>query len=214
MGQGWPEAPWSADYHPQTPNLHCNQRNARRRAGGRLAGVRLALLPEPAAGGFGMAVADGSLDGTRFRLRQITAEVYASGVREIRNIGTGSFGSALLVEVTETRERLVAKKISLEHLADGDRDRALNEAALLRSLRHPNITEYFGSFVSANTLHILMEFCSGGSLQQVLSRRERNEEVFDEEEVTLTLAVPLAVALARALALAPTLTRTRTLTDP
>ena len=28
-----------------------------------------------------------------------------------------------------------------------------------------------------------MEFCSGGSLQQVLSRRERNEEVFDEEEV-------------------------------
>ena len=37
------------------------------------------------------------------------------------------------------------------------------------------------SFVSANTLHILMEFCSGGSLQQVLSRRERNEEVFDEE---------------------------------
>ena len=161
-----------------------------------------------------MAVAEGSLDGTRFRLRQITAEVYASGVREIRNIGTGSFGSALLVEVTETRERLVAKKISLEHLADGDRDRALNEAALLRSLRHPNITEYFGSFVSANTLHILMEFCSGGSLQQVLSRRERNEEVFDEEEVTLTLAVTLAVALALALALAPTLTRTRTLTDP
>ena len=60
---------------------------------------------------------------------------------------------------------------------------ALNEAALLRSLRHPNITEYYCSFVSANTLHILMEFCSGGSLQQVLSRRERNEEVFDEEEV-------------------------------
>ena len=35
----------------------------------------------------------------------------------------------------------------------------------------------------ANTLHILMEFCEGGSLQQVLSRRERNEESFDEEEV-------------------------------
>ena len=96
-----------------------------------------------------MAVADPSLDGTRVRLRQITAEVYASSVHEIRNIGTGSFGSALLVEVTETRERFVAKKISLEHLADGDRDKALNEAALLRSLRHPNITEYFGSFVSA-----------------------------------------------------------------
>ena len=87
-----------------------------------------------------MAVADPSLDGTRVRLRQITAEVYASSVHEIRNIGTGSFGSALLVEVTETRERFVAKKISLEHLADGDRDKALNEAALLRSLRHPNIS--------------------------------------------------------------------------
>ena len=89
-----------------------------------------------------MAVADASLDGTRVRLRQITAEIYASSVHEIRNIGTGSFGLALLVEVTETRERFVAKKISLEHLVDGNREKALNEAALLRSLRHPNITEH------------------------------------------------------------------------
>ena len=82
-----------------------------------------------------------SSGGTRDRLKAITAEVYASSVREVRNIGTGSFGSALLVEVAETRERLVAKKISLEHLADKDREKALNEAALLRSLSHQNITE-------------------------------------------------------------------------
>lgn len=125
-----------------------------------------------------------ALDGTRDRVGQLaSAEVYASQCREIRNIGTGAFGAALLVEVTATRERFVVKKIPLEHLSDGDREKALSEAALLRSLRHPNITEYFGSFTSASTLHILMEFCSGGSLQQVLSRREKNGETFDEEEV-------------------------------
>ena len=104
-------------------------------------------------------------------------------MRELRAIGSGSFGSAVLVEMVVSRERFVAKKIPLEHLTEEDKAKALSEAALLRSLRHDNITEYFGSFVSANTLHILMEYCSGGSLQQVMARRERNGETFDDEEV-------------------------------
>ena len=33
------------------------------------------------------------------------------------------------------------------------------------------------------TLHIMMEYCSGGSLQQVMARRERSDERFDEEEI-------------------------------
>ena len=98
---------------------------------------------------------------------QVTAESYAASLREIRNIGTGSFGSAFLVERVGSHERLVAKKISLAHLAEAAADKAKLEASLLRSLRHPNITTYFGSFVTGGVLHIVMEYCSGGSLQQV-----------------------------------------------
>jgi serine/threonine protein kinase len=121
----------------------------------------------------------------------------------------GSFGSAMLIETMDTKERsqrlrphtlwpdplfpssplvdplfrFVAKKISLEHMGEDEKVKALNEATLLRSLRHTHITEYFGSFIVGSTLHIIMEYCSGGSLQQVMARRERSDERFDEEEI-------------------------------
>ena len=125
----------------------------------------------------------GVLEGTRQTLERITAEVYEKNMRELRNIGMGSFGSATLVEMVDSREQFVAKKISLEHMGEEEKVKALNEASLLRSLHHLHITEYFGSFVRGNTLHILMEYCSGGSLQQVMARRERADERFDEEEI-------------------------------
>jgi NIMA (never in mitosis gene a)-related kinase 1/4/5 len=75
------------------------------------------------------------------------------------------------------------KKISLEHMAPDEQTKASNEAALLKSLRHQNITEYLGSFVLGNMLHIVMEYCSGGTLQQAMARRERASESFEEEEV-------------------------------
>ena len=126
---------------------------------------------------------DVALSATRTALEHISAETYASSMCEVRTIGSGSFGSAMLVEMVDTHEQFVAKKIALEHLTEEDKQKARNEAHLLRSLHHPNITEYFGSFDTAGTLHIIMEYCSGGSLQQVMSRRERSGETFDTEEV-------------------------------
>ena len=89
----------------------------------------------------------------------------------------------MLVELKDTKERFVAKKISLEHMSEEEKVKALNEAKLLRALVHQHITEYLGSFISGNTLHIIMEYCAGGSLQQVMARRERSDERFDEEEI-------------------------------
>jgi hypothetical protein len=114
---------------------------------------------------------------------EITPERYQSDIAEVKNIGTGSFGCAILVESQSTGERFVAKKISLEHLTADEQVKAQGEASLLKSFHHPNITEYLGSFVIGNTLHIIMEYCSGGSLQQAMARRERASETFDEEEV-------------------------------
>ena len=115
--------------------------------------------------------------------QEITSDRYLADIVEVRSIGSGSFGCALLVQSEGTGERFVAKKISLEHLTADEQLKAQNEASLLKSFRHANITEYLGSFVIGNTLHIIMEHCSGGSLQQAMARRERANETFDEEEV-------------------------------
>lgn len=114
---------------------------------------------------------------------EITSSRYQDDIFEVKNIGSGSFGCAILVEARSTGERFVAKKITFEHLTPEEQLKAQNEAALLKSFTHVNITEYLGSFVIGNVLHIIMEYCSGGSLQQAMARRERANETFDEEEV-------------------------------
>lgn len=114
---------------------------------------------------------------------EITAEEYQADIFEVKNIGSGSFGCAILVESKSTNERFVAKKITLEHLTPDEQVKAKSEAALLKSFRHQNITEYLGDFVIGNVLHIVMEYCGGGSLQQAMARRERANEKFDEDEV-------------------------------
>lgn len=114
---------------------------------------------------------------------EITADRYQDDIFEVKNIGSGSFGCAILVEARSSGERFVAKKITFEHLTPEEQVKAQNEAALLKSFTHVNITEYLGSFVIGNVLHIIMEYCSGGSLQQAMARRERANETFDEEEV-------------------------------
>ena len=64
---------------------------------------------------------------------EFTAELYASDVKELKNIGAGSFGAAVLIELGSSGERFVSKKIGLEHLAEEEQVKAQNEAALLNS---------------------------------------------------------------------------------
>ena len=63
---------------------------------------------------------------------EITAERYTADLAEVKSIGTGSFGCALLVESKSTGERFVAKKISLEHLTP---DEQQNWSGLLHHCR-------------------------------------------------------------------------------
>ena len=139
--------------------------------------------PATATEGAGPSAEGGIFSGDAPRGEEISVQRYTSDINEVKNIGSGSFGCAILVESKSTGERFVAKKISLEHLTPEEQQKALQEASLLKSFRHVNITEYLGSFVIGNTLHIIMEYCSGGSLQQAMKRRENANETFDEEEV-------------------------------
>lgn len=148
-------------------------------------GGEQAVSTQPAAAAIaGPSGASGELEAEgEAPVVEITAERYQGDIFEVKNIGSGSFGCAILVEARSNGERFVAKKITFEHLTPEEQVKAQNEAALLKSFTHVNITEYLGSFVIGNVLHIIMEYCSGGSLQQAMARRERANETFDEEEV-------------------------------
>ncbi|KAM9326420.1 mitogen-activated protein kinase kinase kinase kinase 1 [Gastrophryne carolinensis] len=82
-----------------------------------------------------------------------------------QRLGSGSYG-----EVYKARNKvsgqMAAVKIVKEEL-DEDFSVIHQEVLMLKSCAHKNIVAYYGSYMRANRLWICMEFCAGGSLQDI-----------------------------------------------
>jgi serine/threonine-protein kinase len=100
----------------------------------------------------------------------------------LRKLGEG--GTARVFKALDTKtSRHVAIKIMEDEAADTPtwRERLLREAALLQSLRHPNVVEVFAGGESTNgSPYLVMEYLEGETLGELLKRRP---------------ALPLAAAL-------------------
>eukprot|EP00929_Paragymnodinium_shiwhaense_P055172 TRINITY_DN27670_c0_g1_i1.p1 TRINITY_DN27670_c0_g1~~TRINITY_DN27670_c0_g1_i1.p1 ORF type:complete len:829 (+),score=139.19 TRINITY_DN27670_c0_g1_i1:40-2526(+) len=103
---------------------------------------------------------------------------------QVRSVGRGTFGEALLVVHKPSGRECVLKRVRVEAASrDGDgvaADTAMHEAEMLQRLRHPHIVEFLGAFadpreLSGDTICLLMAHCEGGDLQQRLQkvRQER-----------------------------------------
>ena len=59
-----------------------------------------------------------------------------------------------------------------------DRQLAAKEIQMLSSLRHPNIVAYHEAFVSEQFIFIVMQYCDGGDLDQLLkAARQRGQRL-------------------------------------
>ncbi|KAJ3642780.1 hypothetical protein Zmor_025535 [Zophobas morio] len=89
-------------------------------------------------------------------------------------LGKGTFGTVHLCERKHNSQKIVIKRISI-NLENGDEiNVAKNEVAVLKSLNHPNIIEYFDSFMKNGTLYIVMEYASKGTLFDFIARSRPN----------------------------------------
>lgn len=67
-----------------------------------------------------------------------------------------------------TRELAAVKIVKLE---SGDNFAVIQqEILLLRECVHPNIISYYASYIRKDRLWIVMEYCQGGSLQDIYQR--------------------------------------------
>ena len=73
----------------------------------------------------------------------------------IRELGKGSFGSAILVRRRSDQKQLVVKEVILSGLSKKEVDDARKEANFLAQLQHPNIVKYEG-WVPKITVVILL----------------------------------------------------------
>ena len=110
---------------------------------------------------------------------------------EIRLLGEGSYGKAILSKRKQDNKYVVIKEIRMANLSKDDRDAALNEANLLSSLNYPYIIKYEESFQERGCFYIVMEYANGGDLAAKIRDRKTH---FTENEVLHTF-IQIALAI-------------------
>uniref|UniRef100_A0A8C7TMH3 non-specific serine/threonine protein kinase n=1 Tax=Oncorhynchus mykiss TaxID=8022 RepID=A0A8C7TMH3_ONCMY len=80
-------------------------------------------------------------------------------------VGGGTYGEVYKARNKQNGELAAIKVIKME--PEEDFSVIQQEIVIVKSCKHRNIVAYYGSYIRANTLSICMEFCGGGSLQDV-----------------------------------------------
>ncbi|XP_021710910.1 mitogen-activated protein kinase kinase kinase kinase 3 isoform X1 [Aedes aegypti] len=105
---------------------------------------------------------------------QATTSLLSSGISRrnpedeyelIHKIGSGTYGDVYKAKKLQSNELAAIKVIKLE---PGDDIQIIQqEIVMMRDCRHPNIISYYGSYLRHDKLWICMEYCGGGSLQDI-----------------------------------------------
>ncbi|KAG7512028.1 mitogen-activated protein kinase kinase kinase kinase 3 isoform X2 [Solea senegalensis] len=83
----------------------------------------------------------------------------------IQRIGSGTYGDVYKARNVNTGELAAIKVIKLE--PGEDFAVIQQEIIMMKDCKHSNIVAYFGSYLRRDTLWISMEYCGGGSLQDI-----------------------------------------------
>ncbi|XP_043553549.1 mitogen-activated protein kinase kinase kinase kinase 5 isoform X2 [Chiloscyllium plagiosum] len=83
----------------------------------------------------------------------------------IQRVGSGTYGDVYKARNLQTGELAAVKIIKLE--PGDDFSIIQQEIFMVKECKHANIVAYFGSYLSREKLWICMEYCGGGSLQDM-----------------------------------------------
>jgi calcium-dependent protein kinase len=76
----------------------------------------------------------------------------------------------------------VAIKVISKKKIEDDIDQLLDEISILKSLDHPNIIKYYETYENQKYMYIVMEYCAGGELFDVIANKAQKEGTFKESE--------------------------------
>ncbi|XP_057748190.1 serine/threonine-protein kinase 1 isoform X2 [Arachis stenosperma] len=167
----------------------------RRTAGGSGAGSTMerAVASMQAAGEFGkQRKGSGSSQNEDARQQLITTKISASSIPEsvtredpttkyelLNELGKGSYGAVYKARDLRTSEMVAIKVISLSEGEEGYEE-IRGEIEMLQQCNHPNVVRYLGSYQGEEYLWIVMEYCGGGSVADLMSV---TDEALDEGQI-------------------------------
>nr|XP_033813281.1 mitogen-activated protein kinase kinase kinase kinase 2 isoform X2 [Geotrypetes seraphini] len=98
-------------------------------------------------------------------LRDVSLQDPLQHYELIQRVGSGTYGDVFKARNTRTGDLSAVKIVKVD---PGDDTTSIQqEINMLKACQHPNIVAYFGSYLRNNRLWICMEFCGGGSLQEI-----------------------------------------------
>jgi len=114
--------------------------------------------------------------------RNVPAILQRHGYTEIKKIGEGSFGKAILVQAKDG-SRIVCKMVDVSKASQKETQAAMKEGQLLAQLKHPYIVRYRENFNDNGWLCILMDYCDGGDLCKPIEQAKKNRSPIKEDQV-------------------------------
>ncbi|MBX3164205.1 MAG: protein kinase [Bacteroidetes bacterium] len=98
------------------------------------------------------------------------AELYDNKYRFVEELGAGGFGRVFLAEDVRSKSLVAIKQLKNED--EKEQDDIIYELEMMSKFNHPNIAIYKHNFIQNGLLYIVMEYCSVGSLRNVM-RKEK-----------------------------------------
>lgn len=94
----------------------------------------------------------------------------SSDYEPLEVIGKGSYGTVRKVRNKLDNSILVRKEIEYKSMNSQERNQIISELRILKELNHRNIVRYYkhDHIINSKTIHIYMEYCSGGDLSQLI----------------------------------------------
>lgn len=83
----------------------------------------------------------------------------------MNRVGSGTYGDVYKAQHNQTKEMAAIKVIKLE--PGDDFSIIQQEIIMMKDCQHRNIVKYFGSYLRRDKLWIAMEYCGGGSMQDI-----------------------------------------------
>ncbi|KAK3945316.1 MAP kinase [Diplogelasinospora grovesii] len=108
-------------------------------------------------------------------------------------VGGGTFGNVYAAMNLDTGQLMAVKEIRLQDpkLIPNVAGQIREEMRVLESVDHPNVVSYYGIEVHRDRVYMFMEFCSGGSLANLLEHGR-----IEDEQVIMVYALQLLEGLA------------------
>ncbi|TNJ30665.1 Kinase, NEK [Giardia muris] len=106
-------------------------------------------------------------------------------------LGNGAFGRVFKGKSKRTGEVVAIKELDYGCFPPSSVDAMYEEVRLIPKLSNPFLVKYLDVFddKDSRVMHIVMEYCPNGDLQQFITRRKRAKTPLDEDHIWAVLAM-------------------------